>query len=74
MDGVFLLYVIDTDHYFLPTRNKEKASIIHCASENNEFVKSENETLIQDLQNQFKLRLQNGLVQQHTAKTVRRLF
>ena len=74
MDGVFLLHVTDTDHYFLPTRVKEESHIIHYASENNELVKSENKTLIQDLQNQFKLRLQNGLVQQLTAKTDRMLF
>lgn len=74
MDGVFLLHVTDTDHYFLPTRVKEESHIVHCASENNEFVKSQNETLIQKLQRQFKIRLQSGLVQQHTAKTVRRLF
>jgi hypothetical protein len=74
IDGAFLLFVVDTDHYFLPTRNQTLNSILHYASENNESVKPINETLHENLQRQFKLRLEQGLVQSHTAKAVRRLF
>jgi hypothetical protein len=74
IDGAFLLFVVDTDHYFLPTRNQTLNSVIHCTSDNNDFLKSVNITLLENLQRQFKLRLEQGLVQSHTAKSVRRLF
>ena len=70
----FLLFVIDTDHYFLPTRNQKLNSVVHCTSDNNDFLKSVNITFLENLQRQFKRRLQQGVVQSHTPKSVRRLF
>ncbi|KGJ90747.1 hypothetical protein [Colwellia psychrerythraea] len=73
LDGAFVLFAIDTDYYFLPTRSNDQ-NTIYCASENNEKVKSTDQTLIEDLQAQFNLRLKNGLVQHHKAKQIRRIF